>query len=167
MIEQAELNRACFTEFGKLSWAKLFGRHGEPSRAFFPKARAKTKPSCAELRLRPNTTKDLHRAFRLQAIPKFWPPKSLDYKARNKPESRTKGSLFIGNLYLLCWCNDLAHMAWAKPNLSSCAYDSYDTDDILEESRKSFLSWKNRLQLEGCMSQTTSLLWRCKSTDYT
>ena len=41
------------------SRAELFGRHGEPSRAelFFAKARAKTEPSRAELRLGPNTIK--------------------------------------------------------------------------------------------------------------
>ena len=45
MIEQAELNRAFFQDLA--SRAKLFGRHGKPSRAelFCPKARAKTEPS--------------------------------------------------------------------------------------------------------------------------
>ena len=61
MIEQAELNRAFFARYGVPSRAELFGRHGEPSRAelFFAKARAKTEPSRAELRLRPNTSKSV------------------------------------------------------------------------------------------------------------
>ena len=59
MIEQAELNRAFFARYGEPSRVELFGRHGEPSRAelFFPKARAKTEPSRAELRLGLNTIK--------------------------------------------------------------------------------------------------------------
>ena len=58
MIEQAELNRAFFARYGKLSQAELFGRHGDQSRAklFFAKARAKTKLSRAKLWLGPNTT---------------------------------------------------------------------------------------------------------------
>ena len=70
MIEQAELNRAFFARYGEPSRAELFERHGEPSRAelfgrhgepsqaelFFPKARAKTEPSRAELWLGPNTS---------------------------------------------------------------------------------------------------------------
>ena len=47
MIEQAELNRACFARYGEPSQAKLFGRHGEPRRTFFPKPRAKTERSRA------------------------------------------------------------------------------------------------------------------------
>ena len=66
MIEQAELNRAFFARYGEPSRAELFGRHGEPSRAelFFPKARAKTELSRAELRLGPNTRKYLLFSYR-------------------------------------------------------------------------------------------------------
>ena len=42
MIEQTKLNQAFYARFGK------------PSRAFFPKAQAKTEPSRAELQLGPN-----------------------------------------------------------------------------------------------------------------
>ena len=38
MIEQAELNRAFFARYCEPSRAELFGRHGEPSRAFFSKS---------------------------------------------------------------------------------------------------------------------------------
>ena len=53
MIEQAELNRAFFARYGDPIFLE-----GMASRAelFFPKARAKTEPSRAELRLGPNTT---------------------------------------------------------------------------------------------------------------
>ena len=58
-IEQAELNRAFFARYGKPSRAFWKAWRAEPSQAelFFPKARAKTEPSRAELWLGPNTSK--------------------------------------------------------------------------------------------------------------
>ena len=49
MIEQAELNRAFLQDMA--SRAELFGRHGEPSRAFFRKSSSQNR---AEPSLGPN-----------------------------------------------------------------------------------------------------------------
>ena len=65
MIEQAELNRAFFARYGKPSRAFWKAWRAKPSflegmasqaELFFPKARAKTEPSRAGLRLGHNTT---------------------------------------------------------------------------------------------------------------